>query len=123
MLTICSNLKANKKNDHNKEKDFKKHWPAKRRKGKSLSDVDIVNVPARNVIVIRGQAQSPESICRKEQVYFVTLSDYLHYINNPIFQYGRENWKWVKRITVNPNAQEEKRCLLRATQYGIPADI
>ena len=56
MLTICSNLKANKKNEHNKEKDFKKHWPAKRRKGKSLSDVDIVNVPARNVLVIRGQA-------------------------------------------------------------------
>ena len=56
MLTICSNLKANKKNYHNNEKDFKKHWPAKRRKGKSLSDVDIVNVPARNVLVIRGQA-------------------------------------------------------------------
>ena len=85
MLTICSNLKANKKNDQYKEKDFKKHWPAKRRKGKSLSDVDIVNVPARNVLVIRGQALSPESICRKEQVYFVTLSDYLRYINNPIF--------------------------------------
>ena len=56
MLTICSNLKANRKNDHNKEKDFKKYWPAKRRKGKSLSGVDIVNVPARNVLVIRGQA-------------------------------------------------------------------
>ena len=84
MLTICSNLKANKKNDHNKEKDFKKHWPAKHQKGKSLSDVDIVNIPARNVLMIRGQ-ESPESICRKEQVYFVTLSDYLHYINNPIF--------------------------------------
>jgi len=29
MLTICSNLKANKKNDHNKEEDFKKQRPAK----------------------------------------------------------------------------------------------
>jgi len=28
MLTICSNLKANKKNDHNKEKDFLKKAPA-----------------------------------------------------------------------------------------------
>ena len=56
MLTICSNLKANKKNDHNKEKDFKKHWPTKHQKGKSLSDVDIVNIPARNVLMIRGQA-------------------------------------------------------------------
>jgi len=73
--------------------------------------------------VIRVSAKFPESTCHKKQVYFVTLSGYLRYINNPIFQYGRENWKWVKRITVNQNAQEEKHCLLRATRHGIPAHI